>query len=58
MKTSSIEEQDASSLDPCGGPTVGRMFQPEAATHATMIAGSPDEVADKLVDLFKELGVL
>jgi electron transfer flavoprotein beta subunit len=58
MKTSSIEEQDASKLDPCGGPTVGHMFQPEAATHATMITGNPDEVAARLVDLFKELGVL
>ncbi len=58
MKTSSIEEQDVPNLDLCGGPTVGRMFQPEAATHATMITGDPDEVAAKLVDLFKELGVL
>ncbi len=58
MKTSSIEEQDASALDTCGGPTVGRMFQPEAACHATMITGDPDEVAARLVDLFKELGVL
>jgi electron transfer flavoprotein beta subunit len=58
MKSSSIEEQDAARLDNCGGSTVGRMFQPEAAAHATMITGNPDEVADKLVDLFKELGVL
>lgn len=58
MKTSSIEEQDASNLDMCGGPTIGRMFQPEAATHATMITGNPDEVAARLVGLFKELGVL
>jgi hypothetical protein len=58
MKDSSIEEQDASTLDPCGGPAVGRMFQPEATSHAEMITGSPEEVAAKLVDLFKELGVL
>ena len=58
MKTSSIDEQDASNLDASGGPALGRMFQPEAATHATMITGNPDEVAAKLVDLFKELGVL
>ncbi len=58
MKTSSIEERDASSLDNCGGPTVGRMFQPEATSHATMITGDPDEVADQLVNLFKELGVM
>lgn len=59
MKTPSIiEEQDVSDLDTCGGPTVGRMFQPEAATHATMVTGNPDEVAAQLVNLFKELGVL
>ncbi len=58
MKTSSIEEQDASNLDAGGGPTVGRMFQPEASSHATMITGSADEVSDQLVGVFKELGVL
>jgi electron transfer flavoprotein beta subunit len=58
MKDSSIEEQDASALDPCGGPTIGRMFQPEATSHAEMITGSPEEVAARLVGLFKELGVL
>jgi electron transfer flavoprotein beta subunit len=58
MKDSSIEEQDASDLDPSGGATVGRMFQPEAASHAEMITGNPEEVADRLVSLFKGLGVL
>lgn len=58
MKSSSIEEQDASDLDPSGGAVVGRMFQPEAISHAEMITGDPEEVTDKLVGLFKELGVL
>jgi electron transfer flavoprotein beta subunit len=58
MQAFSIEERDASQLDTCGGPEVGHMFQPESATHATMITGNPDEVAARLVDLFKELGVL
>lgn len=58
MKTSSIEETAASGLDPCGAPVVERIFQPEATTHAEMIEGSPEEVAAKLVGLFKELGVL
>jgi hypothetical protein len=34
------------------------MFQPETAAHAEMITGSPNEVADKLVSIFKEVGVL
>ena len=58
MKTSTIEEQAATGLDMAGGPSIGRMFQPEAAQHATMITGSPEEVATKLVAIFKELGVL
>ncbi|HLO16115.1 MAG TPA: hypothetical protein VK206_14880 [Anaerolineales bacterium] len=58
MKDSHIEEQDTSELDQCGGPTIGRMFQPEAASHAEMITGDPEEVAAKLVNLFKEIGVL
>ncbi len=58
MKDFHIEEQDASDLDPGGAPEVGRMFQPEAASHAEMLTGEPAEVAEKLVNLFKELGVL
>lgn len=58
MKTAAIEEQAAAALDPSGGPTVGRMFQAEAGKRAEMITGSPDEVADKLVSIFKKIGVL
>lgn len=58
MKTSSIEELDASELDPCGAAEIGRMFQPETTAQATMITGDPDEISAKLVALFKELGVL
>ena len=58
MKTSSIEEQTASAFDMAGGPSISRMFQSEAGQQATMLTGSPDEVATKLVGIFKELGVL
>ncbi|HIC90384.1 MAG TPA: electron transfer flavoprotein subunit beta/FixA family protein, partial [Anaerolineae bacterium] len=58
MKTATIEEQPAAELDLSGGPNVGRMFQPEVGERATMIEGDEEEVATKLVDLFKELGVL
>jgi hypothetical protein len=34
------------------------MFQTEVGQRATMLTGSPDEVATKLVGIFKELGVL
>lgn len=58
MKTASIEEQDAIDLDPSGGLAVSRMFPPETAERATMIEGSEDEIAAKLVELFKEVGAV
>jgi len=58
MKTASIDEQDAAALDPSGGLPVSRMFLPETAGRATMIEGSEDEIASKLVELFKEAGAL
>ncbi len=58
MKTSTIEEQEASDLNGSGGPTNFRMFLPEAGGRAEMIPGSPDEVAARLVAILKELGVL
>lgn len=58
MKTSTIQEQSAPALDPSGGPTISRMFQPEAGGGATMLSGSADEISAKLVGIFKELGVL
>ena len=58
MKTATIEEQTVAELDPTGGITIRRMFQPEAGAQATMITGEVDEIAARLVDFFKELGVL
>ncbi|MDO9131323.1 MAG: hypothetical protein Q7U34_15810 [Anaerolineales bacterium] len=58
MKTAALEEQAVVALDPSGGAVIGRMFQAEAGKRAEMITGSPDEVADKLVSIFKEVGVL
>ena len=58
MKTATIEEQDAVDLDTSGGLDVSRMFLPEAAEREEMIEGDEDEIADRLVELFKEVGVL
>jgi len=58
MGTATIEERPITSLDVSGGTTISRMFTPEVAERATMLEGSPDEVADKLVSIFKELGTL
>jgi electron transfer flavoprotein beta subunit len=58
MGTAKIEEKPVAGLDPSGGITVSRMFQPEVAERATMLEGGADEVADRLVSIFKELGTL
>jgi electron transfer flavoprotein beta subunit len=58
MGTAKIEQHPVTSLDLGGGTVVTRMFQPEVAERATMIEGGADEVADRLVAIFKELGTL
>jgi electron transfer flavoprotein beta subunit len=58
MGTAKIDEKPIASPDLSGGITVSRMFQPEVAERATMLEGGTDEVADKLVAIFKELGTL
>jgi electron transfer flavoprotein beta subunit len=58
MGTAKIEERAVASLDLSGGTAIGRMFQPEVTERATMLEGGVDEVADKLVAIFKDLGTL
>jgi electron transfer flavoprotein beta subunit len=57
-KTAKLEDRLAGDLDAGGGATVSRMFKPETGARATMIEGEVDEVADRLVAIFKEHGVL
>jgi len=58
MKTTSIDEREVSDFDTSGGPVIDRMYQPEVAERATMIEGDEEEVAAKLIEIFKELGIL
>ncbi len=58
MKSATIDAQEVVKLDPSGGPTVSRMFQSETGARATMIEGDEEEIASKLVEIFKEIGVL
>jgi electron transfer flavoprotein beta subunit len=58
MKTSSIEERSMADLDMSGGAIISRMFQTEAGQRATMLTGNPEEVATRMLAIFKELGVL
>lgn len=58
MKTATIDEQKTIKLDLSGGPSVGRMFQPESGERAIMIDGDEEEVATRLVEIFQEQGLL
>lgn len=57
MKTATIEEVEVAELDFSGGPTVSRMYKPQVAERATMIDGDEDEIAARLIEIFKEAGV-
>jgi electron transfer flavoprotein beta subunit len=58
MSTATIEEQEISDLDNSGGLAVSSMYLPEAAERAEMIEGDEEEVAAKLVEIFKEAGII
>jgi len=58
MGTAKIEERPIADLNLDGGVLVSRMFQPEAAERAEMIDGDADTVAEKIVAIIKEAGVL
>ncbi|MCL4560918.1 MAG: electron transfer flavoprotein subunit beta/FixA family protein [Chloroflexi bacterium] len=58
MKTGSIATEEVGELDLSGAVDSTRMYTPEADQRAQMIDGDVDQVAEKLVALFKELGVL
>ncbi|MCC7360651.1 MAG: electron transfer flavoprotein subunit beta/FixA family protein [Anaerolineales bacterium] len=55
-KTAQIEAVAAEAGGPAGSP-VRRMFKPEAAGHAEMWDGGPDEVAEKIAGLIAERGL-
>lgn len=58
MKSAVIEERALGELDLSGGPSVDRMYQPKSGSHAEIIAGGAEEIAAKLVEIFKRAGVL
>ncbi len=58
MKEASIDEVDSGDLDTSGGLEVSSMYLPEAAERAEMLDGDEEEIAAKLVEIFKEIGVV
>ena len=58
MKTAQIETFPAAELETAGALLAVRLFQPEAGARATMLEGDVDAIATRLVEIFKEHGVL
>jgi electron transfer flavoprotein beta subunit len=58
MKSATIDEAEASSVAVEAGVTVSRMSIPETGTHAEMIEGSVQEVAETLAGLLRDRGVV
>ncbi len=58
MRSTELEEMPAGDLAVEGGSEVLRMFKPQTGAGAQMLEGSPEEVADKIVNILKERGIL
>ncbi len=58
MNTAKIVDRNVGDLDLSGGPTVARLFRPQIAKRAEMIEGEVDDVAARLIEVFKERKVL
>jgi electron transfer flavoprotein beta subunit len=58
MGTAKVEARPVEALELEGGVPISRMFQPEAAEKATLLEGDANAVADRIVAIFKEAGVL
>jgi electron transfer flavoprotein beta subunit len=53
-----IEEVEVSKPSADAGITVRRLFAPEKTGHAEMLTGSPEDVADRILDLIRSKGLL
>jgi len=58
MNTTEIEKKELGDLDSSGGLAVTSMFLPEAAERAEMLDGDEEEIASKLVQIFKEADII
>src|SRR5205085_1626355 len=53
-----IEEVAVTKADAGAGIEIRRLFAPEKAGHAEMLTGSPEDVADRILDLVRSKGLL
>jgi electron transfer flavoprotein beta subunit len=56
-KEATLEEVEAGEIAMEVGSNVRRMMKPEKGSRAEMLAGSPEEIADKIIALMKEKGL-
>jgi electron transfer flavoprotein beta subunit len=58
MKTAKIESADVPAPESPQALELQRMYKPEAAGHAEMLDGAPEEVAARLAGILAERGLL
>ena len=56
MKTAQLEEVEAI-VSAGAGINVRRVFKPEAAGHAEMLEGEPEEIVERVIEILRERGV-
>lgn len=57
MKTATLEEAAAGDVAVAAGSSIRRMMKPQRNSHAVMIEGGPEQVADSILDLLKARGL-
>lgn len=58
MKTARLEELPAATVDADPGSSVRRLLKPEEGASAEMLDGAPEDVAERLVAILRERGVV
>lgn len=58
MKTAKLEEMASAGVTAGAGSTVLRMTKPESGGRAEMLEGSPDEIADRLLAILRQKGLV
>jgi len=58
MRQAELEEVDAGDVSVEVGSSVRKMFTPEKGEGAEMLEGSAEEIADKILDILKQKGIL
>jgi electron transfer flavoprotein beta subunit len=58
MQSAQVDEHPVGGLDLNGAPVISRMFQPESGQRAVLLEGDRGEVADRLIEIMRERGIL